>query len=92
MIVMTTEMPGAGTEFADGMRHAGVLDAFRTAKGFRGHWSGATATGYRVFELWESRADCEAFAATTFAPRLPPGMTLPVMEFFELNFEVPAAE
>jgi hypothetical protein len=92
MIVMTTEMPGGDTTFAEGMRQAGIFDAELKAQGFRGHWSGATTTGYRVFELWDSREDCEAFAERNFVPRLPPGMKLPPMEFFELKFEVkPAA-
>jgi hypothetical protein len=88
MIVMTTEMPGGDVTFAEGMRQAGIFDAERTARGFRGHWSGATGTGYKVFELWDSREDCEAFAEGNFVPRLPPGMQLPPMEFFELHFEV----
>jgi hypothetical protein len=91
-IVMMTEMPGADTAFAEGMRKAGILEALQTAPGFRGHWSGATSSGYRVFELWDSREDCQAFAAGNFAPNLPPGIELPPMEFFALNFGVkPAA-
>jgi hypothetical protein len=87
-IVMMTEMPGADGAFAEGMRQAGILDALQTARGFRGHWSGATSSGYRVFELWDSREDCQAFADDNFVPNLPPGVDLPPMEFFELNFEV----
>ena len=90
-IVMMTEMPGADTAFAEGMRHAGILDALQTARGFRGHWSGATSSGYKVFELWDSREDCQAFADGNFAPNLPPGIELPPMEFFQLNFEVKPA-
>jgi hypothetical protein len=90
-IVMMTEMPGAGTAFAEVMRQAGILDALQAARGFRGHWSGATGSGYRVFELWDSREDCQAFADGNFAPNLPPGTELPPMEFFELNFEVKPA-
>jgi hypothetical protein len=90
-IVMMTEMPGADAAFAEGMRHNGVLDALQAARGFRGHWSGATGSGYRVFELWDSREDCQAFADANFAPNLPPGFELPPLEFFELNFEVKPA-
>jgi hypothetical protein len=91
-IVMMTEMPGADAAFAEGMmRGAGIFDALRTAPGFRGHWSGATSTGYRVMELWDSREDCQAFADGNFAPNLPPGAELPPMEFFELTFEVKPA-
>ena len=87
-IGMMTEMPGADTAFAEGMRQAGILDSLKTAQGFRGHWSGVTSSGYKVFELWDSLEDCQAFANGNFAPNLPPGMELPPMEFFELNFEV----
>ena len=90
--VMMVETPGADGAFADGMRQAGILDALQTAPGFRGHWSGATSTGYMAIELWDSREDCQAFAEGNFAPNLPPGIELPAMEFFELHFEVkPAA-
>jgi hypothetical protein len=90
-IVMMTEMPSAGTAFAEGMRQAGIFDALQAAPGFRGHWSGATRSGYQVFELWDSREDCQAFADGNFAPILPPGIKLPPMEFFELHFEVKPA-
>ena len=91
MIVMTTEVPGADTAFAEGMRQAGILDALHTARGFRGHWSGAASSGYRVIELWDSREDCQAFAEGNIAPNLPPGIDLPPLEFFELSFEVKPA-
>lgn len=87
-IVMMTEVPGADAAFAEGMRQAGVLDALQAARGFRGHWSGATSSGYRVIELWDSREDCQAFADGKIAPKLPPGSALPPLEFFELNFEI----
>jgi len=88
MIVMMTEVPGADAAFAEGMRQAGVLDEEQAARGFRGHWSWVTGSGYRVVELWDSREDCQAFAEGNFAPELPPGAEIPPMEFFELNFEV----
>jgi hypothetical protein len=87
-VVMMIEMPGADATFAEGMRQAGILDALQTARGFQGHWSGATSSGYRAFELWDSREDSQAFANDHFAPALPPGVELPPMEFFELNFHV----
>jgi hypothetical protein len=70
------------------MHQARVLDASLTARGFRGHWSGATSSGYRGIELWDSREDYQAFADGNIAPDLPPGAELPPVEFFELNFEV----
>ena len=76
-VLMMVEIPGADAAFAEGMRHAGVLDELQTAQGFRGHWSGAASSGYRAIELWDSREDCQAFAEGHFAPKLPPGAELP---------------
>ncbi len=51
-IIMISELPGAGPEFADVARQQGLFDQMKSAPGFMGHWSGATDSGYRVFELW----------------------------------------
>jgi hypothetical protein len=67
-----------------------LIGAFLAAVS-EGHWSGATSSGYRAIELWDSPEDCQAFAEGHFAPKLPPGAELPPMEFFELNFEVKPA-
>jgi heme-degrading monooxygenase HmoA len=42
-----------------------VVLGMEAAPGFRGHWSGATVTGYRVIELWDSREDYQAFMTAT---------------------------
>ena len=68
-VLMMVEIPGADAAFAEAMRHAGVLDELQTARGFRGHWSGAASSGYRAIELWDSREDCQAFAEGHFAPK-----------------------
>jgi len=49
-VVMITEVPGADAGMVEGMRQAGVVEAMETAPGFRGHWSGATGSAYRVIE------------------------------------------
>jgi len=87
-ILMMTEVPGADAALAEGMRQAGVLDALRAARGFRGHWSGAASSGYRVTELWDSREDCEAFFDRYLVPNFPPGTETPPLEFFELTLEI----
>jgi heme-degrading monooxygenase HmoA len=87
-ILMTTEVPGADAALAEVMRQAGVLDALQTARGFRGHWSGAASSGYRVTELWDSREDCQAFFERSILPSFPPGIEPPHLEFFELNLEI----
>src|ERR1700733_3056474 len=84
-VLMMVEIPGADAAFAEGMRHAGVLDELQPAKGFRGHWSGPASSGYRAIERGASGEDCEAFAEDHSAPKLPRGAGLPPMEFFELN-------
>jgi hypothetical protein len=86
--LMTTEVPGADAALAKGMRRAGVLDALQAAPGFRGHWSGAARSGYRVTELWDSREDCQAFFERNIVPAFPPGIEPPQLEFFELNLEI----
>jgi hypothetical protein len=89
--LMMTEVPGADAALAEGMRQAGVLDALQTAHGFRGHWSGAASSGYRVTELWDSREDCQAFFDRNIVPNFPPGIDPPHLEFFELNLEIKPA-
>jgi len=86
--VVMTDVPGADTAMADGMREAGVVDAMQTAKGFRGHWSGATDGGYRVIELWDSREDYQAWYDGTIAPNLPPGVEPEAPKFFEAHLEI----
>jgi hypothetical protein len=87
-ILMMTEVPGADTALAEGMRRTGVLDVLQTARGFRGHWSGAASSGYKVTELWDSREDCQAFFERNIVPNIPPGIELPYLEFVELNLEI----
>lgn len=87
-IVMVTEVPGVDATFADGMRQQGIVDALQAADGFRGHWSGATGSGYRVIELWESREAHQAWYDQNIAPNLPPGIEPATPEIFELHFEV----
>ena len=90
-ILMMTEVPRADAALAEGMRHAGVLDALQAARGFRGHWSGAARSGYKVTELWDSREDCQAFLDHNIVPNFPPGIEPPQLEFFELNLEIKPA-
>jgi len=50
-VVMVTEVPGADAGMVEGMRQAGMVEAMEAAPGFRGHWGGATGSGYRLIEL-----------------------------------------
>lgn len=87
-VVMVTEVPGADAGMVEGMRQAGVVEAMEAAPGFGGHWSGATGSGYRVIELWDSREDWQAWYDSHIVPNLPPGAEPNEPEFFELNLEV----
>lgn len=90
-VLMITEVSGADAALAERMRQVGVIDALQAARGFRGHWSGAASSGYRVTELWDSREDCQAFFDRNIVPNVPPGTEAPHLEFFELNLEVQPA-
>ena len=67
--VRAANMRGAGAAFANGMRHAGILDVLQTAPGFRGRWRGATSTKYRAIDLWDLREDCPAFVEGNVTPQ-----------------------
>jgi heme-degrading monooxygenase HmoA len=87
-VIMDTEIPGADASFIDGMRAAGVVDAISQAPGFVSHTSGATSSGYRVIEVWESREAHQAWYDHHIAPNLPPGME-PTWEYIDLVISVP---
>jgi heme-degrading monooxygenase HmoA len=70
-IIMISELPGAGLEFADVARQQGLFDQMKSALGFTGHRSGATDSGYRVFEVWESPEAHQAWLDGTVKPSLP---------------------
>lgn len=71
-VIMISELPGAGPEFVDVARQQGLVDKMKSAPGFMGHWSGATGTGYRVVEVWESPEAHQAWLDGTVKPSLPP--------------------
>ena len=68
-IIMISELPGAGPEFADVARQQGLFDQMKSAPGFMGHWSGTTDSGYRVFEVWESPEAHQAWLDGTVKPQ-----------------------
>ena len=88
-VIMSTEVPGADATFMDGMRAAGVADAISKAPGFVSHISGASATGYRVIEVWETREAHQSWFDEHVAPNLPPGVDRPEWEYIDLVMTVP---
>jgi hypothetical protein len=87
-VIMITDLPGMSLEMLDGMRQAGVLDQMSSARGFQGHWSGQTESGYRVIELWESRDAWQDWYDGTVKPNLPPGIQPTEPTFIDLVAEV----
>ncbi len=87
-VIMTTEIAGADASFIDGMRAAGVVDAIAQAPGFVSHIGGASSSGYRVIEVWESRDAHQAWFDDHVAPNLPPGIE-PTWEYIDLVHAVP---
>jgi prepilin-type processing-associated H-X9-DG protein len=88
-VIMTAEVAGADASFMDGMRAAGVLDAMASAPGFVSHVSGASATGYRVIEVWDSRDAHRAWFDGHVAPNLPPEADRPEWEYIDVVITVP---
>lgn len=88
-VIMITEIPGADASFIDGMGAAGVVDALAKAPGFVSHISGASDSGYRVIEVFESRDAHQAWYDTHIARNLPPDMELKV-EYIDLSLSLKA--
>ncbi len=87
-VIMNTEIPGADASFIDGMRAAGVVDAISKAPGFVSHISGASGSGYRVIEVWESRDAHQDWYDNHIAPNLPPGVE-PTWEYTDVVLALP---
>ncbi len=68
------EMPDVGS---DGMKAAGVLDALAKAPGFVSHVSGATQSGYRVIEVWDSPEAHQSWYEGHVAPAFPRASSRP---------------
>jgi quinol monooxygenase YgiN len=72
-VLITAEVRGQTAQGYDNM--LAVLAApLQQAPGFVLHTSHATEDGWRVIEVWESKAQSDHFFATFVAPQLPPGI------------------
>jgi hypothetical protein len=87
-VLMTAQLPGATQEMIDGMRP--VLDEIRRQKGFVIHTNGPVPEGWRVVEVWDSKADFETWFEKYVKPAFPEGAPMPVIAFDELNDVVTA--
>jgi quinol monooxygenase YgiN len=87
-VLMTAQIPGATKEMMDGLQH--LLEPIRSAKGFIVHANGPVPGGWRVVEVWDSRADFEAWFEANVKPAFPEGGPVPSMAFDELDNVVTA--
>ena len=86
--IMISDVPGVDASVLDGLRAAGIPEAMARSAGFVSHVSGATPTGYRVVEVWESKADHQAWYDAHVAPTLPPGVEPITPEYTEVLLAV----
>jgi hypothetical protein len=68
-IVMTAEIPASADMYDALNTELGVSDDNRP-KGLIAHYAAATGNGMLIFDVWESKADFEEFAATMLAPAM----------------------
>ena len=57
--------------------------------GFVSHVSGATETGYRVVEVWDSASAHQAWFDAHIAPTLPPGVETTPPQYIDVALTVP---
>ena len=72
-VLITAEVRGQTAQGYDSML-AVLSTALRQAPGLVMHTTHPTEDGWRVIEVWESKAQSDAFFATAVAPHLPPGI------------------
>ena len=88
-VLMTAHVPGATKEMIDRMRP--LLEQIRNAKGFILHANGPAPDGWRVTEVWETKADFEAWFEAGIKPEFPEdGPMMPSITIHELNEVVTA--
>lgn len=84
-VIMIAEVAGADATFFDAMRNAGLVDQLQAYPGFVSHASGEASSGYRVFEVWDSREAHQDWVEKVVLPSMPPGAPAPTWEYIELN-------
>jgi hypothetical protein len=82
-VLMIGDVPGQTEEGFDSMI-AALGDIVKQAPGFIMNMSHPTEGGWRVIEVWQSKADATQFFAQYIAPNLPPGIT-PKRTFYTLH-------
>jgi hypothetical protein len=82
-VVMIGEVPGQTREGYDGIV-AAFGEVMKHAPGYILYMSHPTEDGWRVIEVWQSKAEATEFFAKYIAPNLPPGIR-PNRTFYELH-------
>ena len=82
-VLMIAEVPNQTAEKYDAML-AHLADPMRAAPGFIAHASADTPAGWRVYEMWNSKKESDAFFARFVVPNLPPGIH-PKRSYVELH-------
>ncbi len=72
-VLITAEVRGQTEQGYDHML-ATLAPQLKRAPGLVLHGTHATEDGWRVIEVWESKAQSDHFFATFVAPHLPPGL------------------
>jgi quinol monooxygenase YgiN len=82
-VLITAEVHGQTAAGYDGML-ALLARSLKAAPGLLLHSSHATEDGWRVVEVWASKAQSDQFFARFVAPQLPPGIR-PKRKFMALH-------
>ena len=72
-VLVIAEVAGQSQQGYDGMLGA-LRERIAGAHGFIAHASHEVEGGWRVIEVWESKAHSDRFYAQEVAPNLPPGI------------------
>jgi hypothetical protein len=72
-VLVTAEVQGQTQQGYDGM-FAALADVEKQAPGFLLHTAHPIEGGWRIVEIWESKADANQFFAKHVAPNLPPAI------------------
>lgn len=72
-VIVIAEVPGQTTQGYDGMLVT-LEGALKQAPGFILHSAHPVGGGWRVVEIWETKAQANAWYAQHVAPNLPPGL------------------
>ena len=72
-VLVTAEVPGQTEQGYDGMLVA-LESALKQAPGFVLHSAHPIEGGWRILEVWNSKAQANEWYAKAVAPNLPPGV------------------